>query len=407
MRILYLHQYFATPKSSGGTRSYEFSRRLIAKGHDVRIITSPGYLPDEHKQIKKTTTLEIEGIPVTVIPVAYSNEMSFASRIMAFIKFAVLASYHAMRGPRPDVIFATSTPLTIAIPGILAKWRWFRPMVFEVRDLWPELPIAIGALRNPMLKWVGLALEWVAYHSSKHVVALSPGMAAGVIRRGIPEHRVSTITNSCDTAIFDLPAEVGEGIRDELGIRADTPLVVYTGTFGHINGVSYLVEVAHAMKQVNPDVHFLIVGGGVEREKVESRARELGVLGDNLTLWRPVPKEKVPQVLAAATVATSLFVPLEAMWHNSANKFFDALASSTPVAINYGGWQADLLAEVPAGIVMSPEDPVRGAELLADFLADHDRLARATEYARELGFGRFSRDYLAEQIEQILVKASQ
>lgn len=402
MRILYLHQYFATPQSSGGTRSYEFAKRLIAKGHEVHFITSPGYLPEQYKQVSKTTTVEFDGIPVTIIPVPYGNKMSFSRRIRAFISFACRASIEAMKH-KPDVIFATSTPLTIAIPGIFAKlWRR-RPMVFEVRDLWPELPIAIGALNNPLLKWAGSALEWVAYHSAKHIIALSPGMADGVVRRGIPRERVTVIPNSCDTAVFDVPRSEGDVIRGRLGIDEKTPLVVYAGTFGHINGVSYLVELAAEMQKINPSVRFLIVGGGVEREKVLARANELGVLDENLTIWSSIPKHEIPQVLAAADVATSLFVPLEPMWNNSANKFFDALAAGKPIAINYRGWQAKLLEEHKAGLTLSPESPQDAAAELYHFLQSPGRLDAASHQSRKLAYELFSRDLLAEQFEEVLL----
>lgn len=405
MRILYLHQYFATPQSSGGTRSYEFAKRLIAKGHEVHFITSPGYLPEQYKQVSKTTTVKFDGIPVTIIPVPYGNKMSFSRRIRAFISFACRASIEAMKH-KPDVIFATSTPLTIAIPGIFAKlWRR-RPMVFEVRDLWPELPIAIGALNNPVLKLAGSMLEWVAYHSSRHVVALSPGMADGVRRRGISEDRVTTIPNSCDVAAFDVPRERGRHVREKLGLDDQTPLIVYTGTFGHINGVSYLVDLADEVRKIDPGIRFLIVGGGVERDKVHRRAEELGVVGDNLTLWDSVRKEEVPDVLAAADIATSLFVPLEPMWNNSANKFFDALAARKPIAINYGGWQKDILEESGAGIALPHDDLPRAATDIAAFARDAARLQQAGESSRMLAHERFSRDLMAEKLEAVFLQVT-
>lgn len=405
MRILYLHQYFATPQSSGGTRSYEFAKRLIAKGHEVHFITSPGYLPDQYKQVSKTTTVEFDGIPVTIIPVPYGNKMSFSRRIRAFISFACRASIEAMKH-KPDVIFATSTPLTIAIPGIFAKlWRR-RPMVFEVRDLWPEVPVAIGALKNPVVRWGASLLEWLAYHSSRHIVALSPGMAQGVQRRGVSADRVSVIPNISNLAAFDVPPQRGEAIRARLGIGEDTPLVVYTGTLGFINGVSYMAELAHAMLDIDPDVRFLVVGDGIEREKVVARAGALGVTGKNLTFWEPVRKEQLPEILAAATVASSWVIDMRVLWHNSANKFFDAMAAGKPFVINHLGWQADLLHESGAGIALPPVDYEEAARLLAAFVRDPERLARAAAAARELACERFSADSLAEQLEEVFVKAT-
>jgi glycosyltransferase involved in cell wall biosynthesis len=401
MRILYLHQYFCPPQAHGGTRSYEFARRLIANGHEVIMITSSAMLPREYQSLSQLARVEIAGIPTVVIHTPYSNEMPFSARICAFLRFAALASLEAIC-QEADVIFATSTPLTIAVPAITGKLRHRVPMVFEVRDLWPELPIAVGALRNPIARALGSALEWIAYHASEHVVALSPGIAEGIIRRGIPAERVTIIPNSCDIDFFDVPSKRGNAIRQSLLLSPDQPLIVYAGTLGLINGVDYLVEIAAAMKTIAPQVHFLIVGAGAEREKVVTKAQSLNVLGDNLTLWAPIPKTQMPDLLAATTVATSLFVPLRPMWNNSANKFFDALAAGKPVAINYGGWQAGLLNETGAGIVLPPDDPAEGARQLAALVRDSARLRAASEAARHLGRTRFDRDEMARQLEAIL-----
>ncbi len=400
MRILYLHQYFCPPQSNGGTRSYEFARRLIANGHEVCMITSSAFL-SHCDQASRVSRLNIAGIPTVVIHVPYSNAMSFGQRIRAFFQFAWYASREAVC-QKADVVFATSTPLTIAIPGIVARLRHRIPMVFEVRDLWPELPIAVGALKNPLAKAAARWLEWLAYHSSVHIIALSPGMAEGVIRRGVSPDRVTVIPNSCDLDLFDVPSEQGQSIRDRLKLASEQPLVVYTGTFGLINGVEYLVDVAAAMRTLAPDAHFLLVGDGARRGIVTQKARSTGVLGNNLTIWDPVPKVKLPAVMAAATVATSVFLPLKPMWNNSANKFFDALAAGRPIAINYGGWQADLLRETGAGIVLPPDDPAEAAHQLASFVHDGARLRAAGEASRYLARTRFDRDTAARQLESIL-----
>lgn len=407
MKITYIHQYFVQPDTHGGTRSYEFARRLLAAGHEVTMITSTAMLPKRYQDDPRDVfTTELVGIPAVVIKVPYANEMGFADRMRAFLTFAVRSSIEAMRLPA-DVIFATSTPLTIAIPGIAASLRRRAPLVFEVRDLWPELPIALGMFQNPLLRWPALALEWIAYAAAKRVVALSPGMAEGVIARGKRPEHVVVIPNSCDVEQFDVPAERGEVFRTTLpGLAPDQPLVVYTGTFGLLNGAGYLVEVASAMRTINPQVRFLMMGAGAERPKVAELARRRGVLDVNLWINDPVPKAEMPAVLSAATVATSLFIQLEAMWKNSANKFFDALSAGRPVAINYGGWQADLLRNTGAGLVMSADNPQTAAQQLADLIADPQRLQHARQAARRLAYEQFNRDLMAERLEATLIEAA-
>lgn len=407
MKVTYLHQYFATRESAGGTRSFEFARRLTANGHQVKVITSSAFLPPRYVPAGSKGIFDIEGIATTVFRLSYSNKMSYAERIKAFLQFAALASMEAMRS-QADVVFATSTPLSIAIPGLAARtWRRV-PMVFEVRDLWPDLPIAVGALKNPVAVHAARALEWTAYHTASQIVALSPGMADGVIRRGILPQRVTVIPNSCDVDVFDVPAWRGDEIRRRLpGLRPGQPLIVYAGTFGRINGVGYLVEVARATRELDRGVRFLLVGTGAERDSIIQQARDYGVLDDNLWVWDPLPKSEMPALLAAATVATSVFLPIEAMWNNSANKFFDALAAGKPVAINYGGWQAELLRETGVGLVLPPHEPRAAAKLLVEFVNDKRRLEQAAAASRHLAHTRFSRDDMARKLEEVLWRAVQ
>lgn len=401
MRIVYLHQYFVPRDGSGGTRSYEFARRLIADGHEVTMITSSAHLDGLFERSGRVTRCRIADIPCIVIDVPYSNEMSFPRRIWAFTAFAFLASLQAMRQPA-DVIFATSTPLTIAIPAILGKlWRR-APMVFEVRDLWPEMPIAVGALRNPIAKASARLLEWLAYRSSRHVIALSPGMAEGIERRGVSPEHITIIPNSSDIDLFDVPEEAGGRIRAELNLCSTQSLILYAGTFGIINNVSYLVDVASAMRDINPDCHFLLVGSGAQNDVIRQKAKSCGVLGHNLTIWQSRPKRDMPAILSAATIATSIFLPIDEMQNNSANKFFDALAAGRPIAINHGGWQADLLRETGCGLILPAQDIQQAAKMLDEAIHSPDWLQSASMAARQLAAERFNRDQLYEKLSAVL-----
>ncbi|HLA64619.1 MAG TPA: sugar transferase [Rhodothermales bacterium] len=402
MKILYLHQYFVTPDGSGGTRSYEMARRFVEAGHEVHVVTSARETRDG---ISGWTESLVEGVHVHALPVPYSNRMSYTRRMGAFASFALRAGARAAE-IGGDVVFATSTPLTIAVPGVYAARRLDVPMVFEVRDLWPELPVAMGALKNPALIAAAEALERFAYRNAAHVVALSPGMRDGVIRAGYPARDVTVVPNGADVGTFRNPEGGAEAFLATRPHLRGKKLVVYTGTLGPINGVDYLVDVAAAARaQGHDSLHFLVLGDGRERERVLAHARETGVLGVNFELEAPVPKAEVPNVLAAASVACSLFVDLPAMRHNSANKFFDALAAARPVLINYEGWQAALLRESGAGIVAPPADPARTAADLAALVHDDTRLAAMGAAAADLADRNFDRDRLAAQLLRTLEAA--
>lgn len=401
MRIIYLHQYFNTPEMPGGTRSYELARRLVARGHEVHMVTTWRRHDDRRDWFRS----EEAGIQVHWLPVRYSNHMNYGERIRAFLRFAWGASRYASR-LQGDLVFATSTPLTIALPALVAKQRLGVPMVFEVRDLWPELPIAIGALRNPVLRMAARYLERRAYHESEAVIALSPGMAEGVARTGYPPGRIHVIPNGADLDHFS-DTSARDAFRASLpGVNA-CPLIGYIGTLGRINGVSYLVDIAAAALRHAPELRFLIVGKGAEEAAVRQRAEQLDVLGRNLIMLPAVSKQAVPGVFAACDVVLSLFIDLPEMQANSANKFFDGLAAGRPIAINYGGWQAELLERQGAGIRLAGWCPETAARQLAEWVAIPGALGEAGRNARALAEREFDRDALAGKFERVLLSAAE
>jgi glycosyltransferase involved in cell wall biosynthesis len=406
MHVLYLHQYFVPPDGSGGTRSYEMSRRLVRAGHEVTLITSSAWFPPHYACHEGTRVLDMEGVRLVVLNVPYSNKLSYRRRIGAFATFARLCSAEAAKAKRVDVVFATSTPLTIALPAIAAK-LWHRcPMVFEVRDVWPEVPIAMGVLRNPIAKALARMLELAAYRSATAIVALSPGMKSSIVRSGVPPEDVTVIPNFANPQGLECGEAEGRAFTRRLVQGRDGPLVLYMGTLGAVNGVDYLVEIAQRMAALHGDVSFLIVGDGRELDRVRARAVEAGVLGNNLFMARPVTKSDVPKLLAACTTAVSLVVDIPALWNNSANKFFEALAAGRPIAINHGGWQSDLLEKTGAGITLPARDPIRAAEQLARFVRDPGRLTAARAAARGLAARSFHVDSLSEQLRNVLETAA-
>ncbi len=396
MRIVYLHQYFTTPDMVGCTRSYEMARRLVAAGHEVHMVTSR-----RSGEGHRWTETDESGIRVHWYPVAYSNHMSFRRRIRSFLEFSMHAAHKVAEIPC-DVVFASSTPLTIALPAAYGAWRQKAPMVFEVRDLWPDAPIAVGALRHRLPIALARGLERFAYARASHVVALSPDMKNGVVAAGYPSDCVSVIPNSCDLALFGVPAQEGRKFRQQLAWLQGRPLVVYTGTLGLVNGVDYLARLAAAVARQDADVRFLVIGEGRECDKVRRVASELDVLDRNFFMLDPVPKKEMPVILSAADIATSTVIDRKSLWANSANKVFDSLAAGKPVAINHEGWLADLIRQSGCGLVLPVGDLERAARQLVAILRDQASLQKAGEAARKVARGQFDREMLAWRLEGVI-----
>jgi glycosyltransferase involved in cell wall biosynthesis len=403
VRIVYLHQYFNTPDMAGGTRSFEMARRLVARGHQVDLVTSSR---DRGREGGWYTTVEA-GIRVHWLPVPYDNKMSFGQRLRAFLRFAVAASRRAASLPA-DVVFATSTPLTIVFPGIYSAWRRRVPLVFEVRDLWPDVPIAMGVIRNPVAIWLARALERLAYRYSKHIVALAPGMRVDILGKGVAAHKVSVIPNGCDRGVFgvDHASAVAalRASRDWLGQRR---LVLFGGTLGLANGVGYLVSIAEAMRRLDPEIRFVVIGDGAERAAIAELARHKGVLDQTFFMPGAMPKRELAVWLAACDMAVGLFSGPRVLWKDAVqNKFFDALAAGKPVACNFSGFQSELAVQHDVGLIFDAEDAELAARQMHAKLNDDAWLAAVRVRALRLAADDFDRDRLAERLGDVLDAAA-
>jgi len=248
-------------------------------------------------------------------------------------------------------------------------------------------------------------LEAWAYRNSQKVVALSPGMRDGVIRAGVAEDKVTCIPNSADLELFQGSERAGLTFRSDRPWLGNRPLVLYAGTFGRVNGVDYMVRLAAEMLVLDPNIRFLAVGAGSEREDVTALAESLGVLGVNFFIEEALPKKQMAALFSAATVCCSWVIDLKALWNNSANKVFDAMAAGKPVVINHGGWQKELIEQEGIGLVLPVNDEHLAASGLQGFLRNESEVERAGRAAFELAKSRFSRDKLANDLIRTLEDA--
>ena len=399
MKIIYLHQYFNTNEMPGSTRSFELSKRLVQNGHKVYLITSKR---DDY-QLQKNGWTKENGIDVYWTPVSYSNKMGFLRRIFSFLLFSIKSLKVAL-SIDADIIYATSTPLTIAIPAIIYSKLKSKPMIFEVRDLWPEIPIAVGALKSPFTRFLALYLEKLAYKNSKTIIALSDGMRSGIIKKGYPANKINVITNLSNTRAYeeiDKNKDYGIRIRNYYPEPLDK-LVIYTGAFGHVNDVQYLIKIAGEIKNINNKIKFIIAGEGVESKNIINLANELEILGKSVFIINPIEKYKIPILYSKASIVTSLFINLEELWNNSANKFFDGLAAGKPIMINYSGWQRELLEKNNAGFYVPFDNHIKGAEILNKVISDDKIQKNMGNSAKRLANQNFSIDAQYPKFERVL-----
>lgn len=395
MRVLYFHQHFSTPKGSAGIRSYEMARRLIARGHQVTMVCGSyggGETGLTSEFVNGRRRGCVDGIDIVEFDLAYSNSDGFLKRGLTFFKFAVRSLGLAF-SERYDVLFATTTPLTAGIPGIFARWLRGKPFVFEVRDLWPELPKAMGVIKNPLVLGAMSFLEWASYRSAHRLVGLSPGIVDGIAHRGISRDRIELIPNGCDLGIFGGNVEPWRPV----GVKTTDLMAAFTGTHGMANGLDAVLNAAAELKRRGrEDIKLLLIGQGKLKPGLQARVEKEGL--DNVIFHDPVNKTKLAGLMAATDVGMQILANVPAFYYGtSPNKFFDYIAAGLPVLNNYPGWLAELIKSSRCGFAVPPDDPVAFANALEGAADDRDALKEMGLRGRKLAEAEFDRIGLADR----------
>jgi len=394
MQVLYFHQYFSTPKGAAGTRSYEMAQALIRDGHSVTMVCATHQLGKSGLDgpfVAGQRRGAVDGIRVIELDLSYSNYDNLLRRALVFMKFSLRSVRLALTEPF-DIAFATTTPLTAGIPGIFSRWIRKKPFVFEVRDLWPELPREMGVIKNPLVLASMSGLEWLSYHSADRCVALSPGIAEGIERRGIPSERIAVIPNGCDLNLF----HSGDPWRPA-AVRDGDLLAIFTGAHGIANGLGAVLDAAAVLRaRGRDDIKLLLVGDGKLKPELVERARKEKL--DNVVFHDPVGKHRIAGLMAAADVGMQILANVPAFYYGtSPNKFFDYLAAGLPVLNNYPGWLAEIIEGDRCGFAVPPCDPKAFADAL-EWAADHrDELKQMGRRARAVAARDFDRRTLGSQ----------
>ena len=232
-------------------------------------------------------------------------------------------------------------------------------------------------------------------------------MKSGILRCCPSSKPIAVIPNSCDNVEFAFDQEAATSFRASRPWIGDSPLLIYAGTFGRVNGLSYAVDLAQNLSLIGSNIRLLLVGDGAEWELIERLAHDSNVLGKNLFLEQQISKRDIPALFSAATISSSLFIDLPEMRVNSANKFFDSLAAGKPVFLNYGGWMHDFVLRYECGISAWGRRLDHVARELDCRLNDSSWLTRTGRSARHLAEHYFDRDLLASQLEEVLISVSQ
>ncbi len=400
MKILYVHQHFKTPDEAGGTRSYEMARRFIARGHTVAMVCgrTSFFRTPAGKASPSLAREKVAGIEVIRLNIPYSNCDGILKQSLSFIRFGLASAWRALRDDY-DVLFTTSTPLTAAIPGIVAKtFRRRKVFVFEARDLWPEVPRALG-MKNPLLLAGMSLLEWLGYRCADACVGLAPGICEGIARRSQPNKRVAMIPNCSDLNLFK-PGQRQEWNTD--GIAPSDTVALYAGSHDVANGLDAILDAAAELKRrKRTDIALVFIGDGQVKSALQRRIQQ-----EQLTrciMIPALPKEELSKRMASADIGMMTFANIPTFYNGtSPNKFFDYIAAGLPVLVNYPGWLADLVRKYRSGLTVDPEDPAAFADALIEMADNPQRREIMGQNARRLAEQEFSRDALGQRLAEFI-----
>ncbi|MGD0807173.1 MAG: glycosyltransferase family 4 protein [Anaerolineales bacterium] len=395
MHILLIHQVFVRPDDPGGTRHYELALALTRSGHKVTILASPYSYQTGLRVTEKQREMLAPGLEVIRCSVWGSVHRSFFWRAIGFLSFMLSSLLQGLAQPKVDLVWGTSPPL----PQVLTAWLVARlkraRFLFEVRDLWPAFPIQLGILRNPVWIWISLRMERFLYRHADCLVVNSPGFIDHLMAHGAAPEKIHLVRNGVDPAMFD-PASKGSGFRAK-NILQGKFIALYAGAHGVSNDLEILLDAADLLRD-DSRIRFLLVGDGKEKPHLALRATEMKL--GNILFLPPVPKQGMPEVLAAADCGIAILKPIPLYGTTYPNKVFDYMAAGRPVVLAIDGVIRKVVEEAGAGLAVPPGDPRALAEAVRALADDPARAQEMGRRGRACVERDFNRREQADQMEK-------
>jgi glycosyltransferase involved in cell wall biosynthesis len=405
MHIVILYQYYLRPGEAGHSRVNEYAQFWSKLGHQVTVLTGQYSYMMGKKNPKCNWRLSVKERDGKVVVyrcfVPSELNRSFLRRTLAYFSFALSSAIVFWRLKRPDVLLVSSPPLTIGFAALAIKAFRRIPMIFEVRDLWPESAVTTGVLRNRLLIRLLSWLERRCYTKSVALNVLTPAFKENIVQRGlIPAERIANIQAGVD--LDDMhPSKRSLALRQELG-WGNRKVVLYTGAIGRANRLSQLVETARLLAG-RPDILIAVVGAGMEEESIRQQIIQLGLT--NMILHGPRPKEAIPPIIASADICTAVLMNTDTFKTVFPNKVFDYMACGRPVVLGIDGIIRDLVEKVDAGIFAEPENPEALRSAILTLIDNPGRAKRCGENGRLFVEKEFNRDQMATRYANLLEEA--
>ena len=398
MHILLITPNYYPEVNAPATRQYEHCRRWAELGHQVTVITPapnwptgkvfPGY------KNRWLTREEHEGVEVLRVWTWISANRGFLMRTLAFVSFMLRAVIATLGVRRVDVVVATSPQFFAGLAGAIGSWLKRRPFVLEVRDIWPESIVDVGAMRR---SWIIRALEWLErcmYRSANHIVTVGPGYRDKLLQRGVPAEKISIVTNGVNLDVWR-PGPPSEELLNNHASQ-DKFVCSYVGTIGMAHGLEVVLDAAAKLKARQDDsVVFWLVGDGARRQALEDHAKQRRL--DNVRFLGQVSKSQVQQVLRSSDACLVHLRGTELFGTVIPSKIFETMAVEAPIIMGVRGEAQQVVLDAAAGVPMEPEQAdslIEAIQRLRPGLPANNGRAYVTQF--------YNREALADEMLGIL-----
>lgn len=403
MRLLFISNYFPPEVNAPATRLIEHARQWVADGHDVEVMTSVPNFPEGRVYDgydNRYQEEEADGINVRRVPMYVAENKGTLKRTLSYISFMLSCIFYCRKvRPKVDAVVATSPQFFAAIGGYVVARIKRVPFVLEIRDLWPESVVAVGAAnRSPIIR-VFEKIEVFLYRKADHIVVVTNAFKTNIVGKGIEPEKISVLKNGFDLSSLEttLDPSTLEDMRRDFALEGKF-VASYIGTIGMAHGVEVLLEAAKLSQ--DPDVVFMIVGTGAERERIERLQAELQL--PNVRLIEKQPKERVPYLLELTDVSVVHLKDTPVFRTVIPSKIFEAMALRRPIVLGVRGESQEIIEESGAGIPIQPENPQKLVEAIEQLRRDRPLYAKMATAGLEYVHRFHDRKLLARRYWDIL-----
>ena len=406
MHILFLTDNFPPETNAPASRTYEHSKRWVAAGHRVTVVTGAPNFPSGIIHAGYTNAMSrcetIDGIEVVRVWTYITANEGFLKRTLDYVSFMLAAIAACPFLPRPDVIVATSPQFFTPCAALVVSFLRWRPFVFELRDLWPDSIVAVGAMRETAAIRLLRKLEYFLYRRAARIVSVTQSFRRVLSGNGIDPGKIAVVPNGVDLDAY-VPGPKPAELARRLGVEGKF-VAAYVGTVGMAHGIGTLLDAARALRQ-RPDIAFVVVGTGAQQAELAATAQREGL--GNVIFVGAVSKAEVRDYWRLCDVAVVLLRDTPLFRHVIPSKMFEAMGMERAIVLGVKGESEEILLESGAGVTIPPEDALALASAVAELADDPVRCAALGRKGRVFAAAKFDRDDLAARMLEELVQVNE